>query len=171
MKPIQNNLKAFTLIEALITVAIISIATAVMLVNYSNTQATQRLESSAREVEAAVREIQGYALTGYQDVAGSDPCRFEISWTAGSPTYNLNYYYKDQNTDACGPQSPIATYSLRNGVTFGSTGSFYFIPPWAVIYPQGSNKTIMLNLSGSSHVVCIDEKSGRIDNWSGGSCT
>ncbi len=168
MKKTKKNLPAYTLIEALITVAIISIVTAVLISNYTNSRITQQLESSAREVEAAVREIQSYALTGYQDRPNTDPCRFEIKWTASSPVYTLNYFYKDTN-DACNPSQTLATYSLRNGVTFSTSGNFSFAPPWGVPSFSGNNQPIVLTLSGSSHAVCVYQ-SGLINNLAGSSC-
>jgi prepilin-type N-terminal cleavage/methylation domain-containing protein len=168
MDKTKITFKGFTLIEALIVVAIIGILSALTIVNIANSQITQKLESAAREVEAAVREAQGYALTGYQDVSNTDPCGFEISWTASSPTYNLKYYYKD-SSDRCNQNSPIATYSLRNGITFSTTGSFSFAPPWAAPSFSQTSQVIPLTLSGASHSVCVYQ-SGLINNRIGTSC-
>lgn len=168
MNQTKTTFKGFTLIEALIVIAIIGIVAALTITNLVNSQTTQKLESAAREVEAAVREIQGYALTGYQDISNTDPCGFEISWTASSSTYNLTYFYRNNTTDACDRSSILATYLLRNGITFSTSGSFSFAPPWAVLMPN-TKQTIPLTLSGSSHVVCT-YTSGLINNQAGTSC-
>lgn len=173
MKNTKHHLRAFTLIEALVTLAIISIMSVILLVGLSNSRTTQQLESAAREVEAAIREAQNYALTGYQDVANSDPCRFQILSTAGTPNYSIIYFYKDSN-DACNRQDTIASYSLRNGVVFSAVSNFYYTLPYAKASFDSTDgtvekSTILLTLSGASHVVCVYDN-GLINNRSGTSC-
>ena len=167
----SKNLKAYTLIEALMVVAIIGIVTSVILVSYSNSRTAQQLESAAREVEAAVREAQSYALTGYQGVVATDPCRFEVAW--GGTAYSVTYWYKDAS-DNCNRSLVLGSYAVRNGVTFSSGSSFYYMPPYATASFDDNDgvvesRAVSLTLSGSSHVVCVYEN-GLINNRAGSSC-
>jgi len=171
MRKTSKNLKAYTLIEALIVVAIIAITASVILVSYSSSRTTQQLESAAREVEAAVREAQSYALTGYQGVVATDPCRFEVTW--GGTAYSVTYWYKDAS-DNCNRSLMLGSYAVRNGVTFTSGGSFYYTPPYAMASFDDNDgvvesRVVPLILSGSSHAICVYEN-GLINNRTGASC-
>lgn len=168
MQKTSKNFKAFTLIEALIVVAIIAIVTAIILVSYSNSRTAQQLESAAREVEAAVREAQSYALTGYQGVVATDPCRFEVAWSGS--TYSVTYWYKDTN-DNCNRSLVLGSYAVRNGVAFTSGGSFYYTPPYATASFAGTNasQAVVLTQSSSWQVVCV-YANGLINNRTGASC-
>lgn len=171
MQKTSKNFKAFTLIEALIVVGIIAIVTTIILVSYSNSRTAQQLESAAREVEAAVREAQSYALTGYQGVVATDPCRFEVAW--GGSTYSVTYWYKSTSDDNCGGARPLVlgSYAVRNGVTFTSGGSFYYTPPYATASFAGTNasQAVVLTQSSSWQVVCV-YANGLINNRTGASC-
>jgi prepilin-type N-terminal cleavage/methylation domain-containing protein len=174
MRKASKNLKAYTLIEALVVVAIIAIVTSIILVSYSNSRRTQQLEGAAREVEAAVREAQSYALTGYQGVVGTDPCRFEVAWSG--TTYSVTYWYKSTSDDSCTGADPLVlgSYAVRNGVAFTSGGSFSYTPPYATASFDSNDgvvesRVVPLTFSGSFQAVCVYDN-GLINNRTGASC-
>ena len=167
MRKLQHTsvIAAFTLIELLVTVAIVSIATGVLLVSSGNNRTSEQLENAARQVAGAFREAQNYALTGYQGVTGTDPCRFTVAW--GGTSYSTTYSYKD-GAGACTQTSSLRSYQLGDGVVFSGTGSFYFTLPHATIVPA-ANVTVPVVKGGSTHVVCVSS-TGLINNYDGSSC-
>lgn len=169
MRKTSKTLKAFTLIEILIVIAIIMIMSAVILTNYSSSRSAEQLESAAREVEAAVREAQSYALTGYQGVVGTDPCRFQVTWSGSS--YSVTYWYKNSVTDACDRSLVLGSYAVRNGVTFNSGSNFYYTPPYATAVfspppPPPTGLPIVLRQASTYHTVCVYAR-GVINNRTG----
>jgi len=160
--PIKKNLPAYTLIEMLVVLAIIGITSTILLVDWSGNRTIQYLDSSGGEVQAIVRSAQNYALTGVQGVAATQPCSFRIQWSGSS--YQIMYYYK--NGGACGQLSTLSSYTLANGVTFDSAGSFDFTVPYATV---SGSQTIPLVKLGVNHVVCV-YTSGRINHVTGPTC-
>lgn len=161
----SKTFRAFTLIELLVTVAIVSIVSGVLLVSSGNNRSTEQLENAARQVVGAFREAQNYALTGYQGVANTDPCRFTVAWSGTG--YTTTYSYKD-GAGACTQTAGLRSYQLGDGVVFSGTGSVYFTLPHATLVPA-ANVTIALTKAGSTHVVCVSA-SGLINNYDGTSC-
>lgn len=168
MVPNKNTtaVPAFTLIEVLITVTLLGILSTVMLVSFGSGRINQELEGAAREVAGAFREAQNYALTGHQGVSGTDPCRFTVSW--GGTSYSTTYFYKDGSGN-CTQFSVIRSYVLRNGVVFGSSGSYYFTLPHATVSFVGANLPVSVTKAGVSYVVC-SYASGLINHYTGSSC-
>ncbi len=75
IKRYRKNKKGFSLLEMVIIMAIVSIMTSVMLVVTLSEKDTKEIEAAGREITAAIREAQNYALTGKQQGAGL-PCSF-----------------------------------------------------------------------------------------------
>ncbi len=71
----KQKKKGFSLLEMVIIVAIITIMTSVMLVTTLGERKTKEVEVIGREVTAAIRETQNYALTGRRQGTGL-PCSF-----------------------------------------------------------------------------------------------
>ena len=165
MKKTKENLFAFTLIELLVVVAIIGITSSIVLVEWSSGRIEKQLESSAREVEAVVREAQNFSLTGYQAVAGAgnEPCAFKVTW--GGSVYSLTYFY-GSGTD-CDQSLVLQSHTLQNGVTFSGGANFDFQLPHGSFV--GATKVITLTKSGSTHTVCV-YANGLINNISGAAC-
>ncbi|MDD2766585.1 MAG: prepilin-type N-terminal cleavage/methylation domain-containing protein [Candidatus Moranbacteria bacterium] len=133
----------FTLIEVIVTIAIVSILTSVAISGINSGAKTQReLETNAREFASVVREAQNYALTGKQaNVAGTNTCSFLVSQIS-STQYTLSAI-------ACGTGTAelITTYTLKNGVGLSGTSSITFVLPrgvpssvGAVIFSKGDNR-------------------------------
>ncbi len=157
---------AFTLIEVLVVLAILSVMSSVMLFDYSTGRVTQELEGTAREVASAFREAQNYALTGYQGVAGTNPCRFVVSW--GTTSYTTTYWYKD-GSGACTQSAILGSYTLGSGTAFAGTGNFYFTLPHAAVSFATASQPVVVSKAGTSYVVCTYQ-SGLINHFSGTTC-
>lgn len=159
-------LPAFTLIEILVILAIVGILSTIMLVDFGSSRVTQELEGSAREVAGAFREAQNYALTGYQGVTGSDPCRFDVTW--GASAYTTVYWYKDGAGD-CTQSSLLRSYTLRNGIVFSGVGTYHFTLPHAAVSFGGASLPVTLTKAGVAYTVCT-YANGLINHYAGASC-
>ncbi len=162
--------KAFTLIEVLVSVAILGILSTIILVNASGSRVTQDLEAGAREMVSFFRGVQNRALTGEQVGANTIPCRFEVTWDGAS--YSVIYHSKDNN-GACVNTATIQSYTLRNGVVFSSPGNVRFTLPHADVFdtagPVAVSKAVTLSKAGATYSVCI-YKEGLINQIIGNTC-
>jgi len=151
--------RGFTLIEVVVVMAIISILTSIVITGITSTNRTQReLEINAREFEGILREAQNYALTGKQANTSGNTCSFKVSWTAPS-TYQLIAV-------ACGTAPTenkiIATYTLKNGVTFSSSTSVSFDLPWG---KKSGATSLQFSKASRNYSVCISSE-GKIETKS-----
>jgi prepilin-type N-terminal cleavage/methylation domain-containing protein len=164
----QTTIAAYTLIEVMIVLTLIGISSAIVFTGWSNGRVEQQLDSAGREVEAAIREAQNYALTGLQGVAGTEPCQFLVDWTGAASTYRITYRSKNAGgvCDAA-TDTVIRPYVLKNGVTFSAGGNFSFSLPHAIV--GGGPQTIVLTKAGSNQVVCV-KVNGQIQTSAGVMC-
>jgi prepilin-type N-terminal cleavage/methylation domain-containing protein len=160
------SVRAFTLIEVMVVVAIIGIMAGIVIIPLGNGRIERELEANAREFVGVVREAQNYALTGRQAVAGTDPCRFHMSWSGSN--YTLTYWYKDAG-GTCNQTSPMAAYTLKNGVVFGNSDTLYFTLPHANLDFSTGSRGATLTKQSISHIACV-YADGRISDQSGASC-
>lgn len=156
----RDKKKGFTLIEILITVTIVGIASAITLVNLNSGRTDRELEAAAREFASGIREAQNYALTGKQIVINTNPCRYQMSWSGGQ--YTLTYWYAAAGGSCAAPSSStMATYTLKGGVAFvGALDGVWYKPPHAANDIVAS-KLIILSKGGRFHSVCL-YKNGRV---------
>ncbi|OGI21422.1 MAG: hypothetical protein A2808_00250 [Candidatus Moranbacteria bacterium RIFCSPHIGHO2_01_FULL_55_24] len=150
----------------MIIIIIIGVASGILLTGLGTGQAEREVEAASRELVGALREAQGYALTGRQIVANTDPCRFQVSWGGG--TYSLTYWYKD-SSGVCNQSSAIGTYTLKRGVAFSNTSAFYFTLPHAGVSFGGASAGAIVSKAGITRTACT-YADGRIQDVSGGSC-
>lgn len=163
---VKKNLRGFTFVEVMMVMAIIGIMAGMVVVSFTKNRVERELETNAREFAGVVREAQNYALTGKQFVAGTDPCGFMVNWDGSS--YTLTYKYKGAN-EVCNQTSLIATYALKNGVSFsGSNADVYFDVPHATLNFNGI-KSVQFTKSSKNHTVCI-YADGRISDQPGINC-
>jgi prepilin-type N-terminal cleavage/methylation domain-containing protein len=181
----KKNLRAFTLIEVLVVVAIMGIMTGVAVMSFGNGRTDKELETSAREFVAVAREVQNYALTGRQfSTTDTDACadgfRFRLRWNDNTTAHNDYHLRYRHNVSGSCTGDIVASYTLKNGVVFsGSASSIFFTMPWANIFNNSGTAlelatpnyvTVTLTKSSRSHVVCI-YADGRITNKAGASCS
>lgn len=164
----KKNLRAFTLIEVMVVVAIISIMAVIVIIPLGSGRIKRELEANAREFVGVVREAQNYALTGKQAVAGTDPCSFRVNW--GGSNYTLTYWYKNVS-GTCNQTFQMATYTLKNGVTFSNTSNLYFTLPHADLTFGAPGPSIGATFikQSSSHIACV-YADGRISDQPGAIC-
>lgn len=90
----SSSRKGFTLVELLISVAIISIVTATVLVRHNSFDSTVLLKSAAYEIALSLREAQIKSLS--QVRSGNDQMSFNypygMSFTPGSKIYTVFKY-------------------------------------------------------------------------------
>jgi prepilin-type N-terminal cleavage/methylation domain-containing protein len=160
----KNNFRAFTLIEMLVVMAIVSIMTAVAIVSFGSGRIKKELETNAREFASAVREAQNYALTGRQ-AAGLTACAFSVTWTSSS-----TYKFGVTPSGSCGAvPASIVSYSLKNGVTVSNFGTISFQLPWAIVVSGGGSQVIF-SKSSNTHSVCVSADGKITDQVGSSSC-
>lgn len=108
----------FTLVELVVSMAILSIMAAITIVSLSGTKTKQEVEGAARQVASAIREAQNYALTGKNITSTSTnrACQFSVASTVN--TASLSIKQASISGASCGAPAVATTYSLQNGVQF-----------------------------------------------------
>ena len=169
---INNAHKAFTLLEVLIAMAIVSTLSAVILANYTGSRTAKDMENNGLEVASALRLAQNYALTGYQYIADTGPCRSYFVWNGSA--YVLGYGYKDGSGN-CTQLAFGAPLSLKGGAVFsGNADAIYFSVPHGDLHDLAdaritTHKAIVFTKDGVSHVVCVYD-GGLVRNLPGNTC-
>lgn len=153
-----KRLPGFTLVELVVTMAIIAILMSVAMSGIGSDAKTQReIETNAREFASVVREAQNYSLTGKQaNVTGTNTCSFQVSIISSSQ-YTLNAI--DCSTSPVSRE--IAKYTLKNGVTL-SGSPITFTLPRGVPTSVGS---VTFSKGTKTHSVCISAQ-GKIEDKS-----
>jgi len=149
----KKNKKGFSLIELIIVMSIISIMTVVGVISIQSRRTTTQLETSAREVTAAIREAQNNALTGKNANSETGCVVYNFVYEANDPNYRVGGPLGSE--DAC----PSADYILKNDVVFTGSGSVSFSIPFG--YISTTSQQIQLNKGSYYYYVCIDN-SGNI---------
>jgi prepilin-type N-terminal cleavage/methylation domain-containing protein len=166
MRSTLERAKGFTLIEVMVVLTIITIVSTVFLVDWTSGRVNRQVGNEAREVETLIREAQNYALTGSQAVAGTEPCRFQVTW--GGANYGLTYWYKDGSGN-CTQTRTMKSFTLSDGVVFSATSSFYFTLPHAELSFLGPSQAIVMSKASSFQTVCVFQ-GGLINSRIGSTC-
>lgn len=189
------NKKGFSLTEMMMTIAIISIMTGAVFVNFSATRKTKGLETEARRLVANIREAQDNAFTGKKPADDVAPCGWGIYYDAGTNPGEYKIYY-NVSTSGCsvangseldrkfilsgvtlnGTSSVAQTVILENNARFDglSTDEVYFAVPHGRIFDQNGVaiatplKLLLRSTVDSTvqHTVCVFS-SGRVDDEAG----
>jgi type II secretory pathway pseudopilin PulG len=112
----------FSLMELMIIIGIIGIMSAVGLVSMNESRAKKSLETEARKVVAAIREMQNNALTG-KAIGPVYPCAFEMILASAEDLtkYEATFISKASIQEECSESSDVDSYAIHgldNGVAF-----------------------------------------------------
>lgn len=151
----------FTLIEVLVVIAIIGIATATFLVSFTNLRQQRNLELASQEVVSALRTAQNYALAGQAVGAIKNNCSFGFQAGAGGSAYSFIHTFGDCITGPTNTNT-IGTSSLRSGITFAGAVTTNFLLPRGEVASAGTVTIQIQSTNGvASSNVCVT-KNGRI---------
>ena len=119
---IAREPKAFTLIELMIVVTIITIVSGASIPAFSKYIRNQNLKQAREQLKSDFRNIQNKALTGAlsDQQIGSPPQKMEfwgISFTANSPNYTFFISPTDVNCENIS-NSLSAAFTIANAVSF-----------------------------------------------------
>jgi prepilin-type N-terminal cleavage/methylation domain-containing protein len=160
----RKNSRAFTLIEVVIVLAIVGITTAVIIASLGNQRTKKELETNAREFASVLREAQNNALTGKQLNTATVTCRFDVSWNGVA--YSHSAIVQNAGGTCTGASTVVASYSLKQGVSFSNAGTATFYLPWAFT-PNALQ--VVFTKSGIFHTVCLGV-SGTVTDVAGNVC-
>jgi prepilin-type N-terminal cleavage/methylation domain-containing protein len=166
----MKNKKGVSLVEILIVCAIIGILSAALLASInSGNKDRQALKIAAREVAAAVRETQNYALTGKMINAGDKPCRFRMEDVGGN-SYRIQYLNINPGGNCAGGWQDIYTKILSNGVSIniaGGGGKIDYDVPHGIRSSGGNLNDISLSRNGTTVHVCACQSGKVVEKFTG----
>ena len=143
---LKNN-KGFTLIELIVSVAIISIISSIMVANYRHGGSSEELNIAAQNLVSEIRKAQGYALSyrEYNGVIydeGGWGVRLTRNLSANPENFTLFFDVNNYGKSSAGEifiDKPIGNNVVVSDISSGGSHSDYF---WAIFYPP--NPKIML---------------------------
>ena len=147
MKKNKKNKKAFSLMELLIIIALITITTGIALAFVGSNKGRTELEAAANEVVSNLRETQNYALTG-KSAIGDNCVKYEFHASSNSSDYSMIGY--DEEDVVCGFN---IDYHLSGKVEFDGDVSISFSTPHGDV--NAGNITLKKEPDNYYHV-CIN---------------
>lgn len=135
----KKTRKGFTLVEMLLTVAIIGILSAVVLVNLRGGRDQKDVELAAREIAAGIKEAQNNALAGRRSKNEHLPCYYQIEPTSSLDGYVMRYIYRVE-TGNCNDSSNNAVYYSH---VFGNNVKVSDFNPFGFNVPHGGTRGIL----------------------------
>lgn len=102
------NKKGFSMVELMVTIAIMALMTGAVFVNLAGNRKTKGVETEARKLVAVIRETQSNALTGKTPADGTVPCGWGIYYNAVSAPGEYKVYY-NTSTSKCSVVNALAT--------------------------------------------------------------
>lgn len=135
---ISKSAKAFTVIELMVSVAIVGVISAVVIFNYSKFNDNISLSSATQEIAVAIREAQTYGLSVKETSIGSGQfgSAYGIYFEPDDPSHYFVFVDLDgSNTfdigSGCGSGSTecIEKFTLRNGARITSICDAMTCPP------------------------------------------
>jgi len=142
------NDKGFTLIELIVSIAIIGFVTTIGVVNYRSANKSSVLQLEAYKAATDIRRAQNMAL-GAIEFNGAVPAAWGAHFNIASPDQYL--IFADINDDKVYNASDgvLATIMLKNNVTLDIAGAINvaFVPPDPTTYLNGlSGGEVSINL-------------------------
>ncbi len=158
----KNNNKGYTLIELIVSIAVIAIISSIMFANYHQGGAGESLNAAAQNLVSEIRKIQGYALS-HKEFNGT------IQTTGGwgimlssNPSHHPEKFILFFDTDDSGKFNSSSELYLDGligqdvkvtDISFSGTSRPYF---WAIHYPP--NPKIKLNGANNPTNAFIDSE-------------
>ncbi len=114
----RNYKKAFTLVELLVSVSIISIILSITLYNYGNFNDRLALSASVQELVVAIRQAQAYGINVREGSinSGSFNSAYGIYLGEQDTNYKIFIDLNNNNIFDSGTSELVQTVELRNGV-------------------------------------------------------
>lgn len=158
---IIKNKNGVTLIELVAAIAIIGILASITMISFRNQKIDSQLESAARELAAAIREAQNYALAG-KEQNGSIPCDGIHIRSLGSMRDYQIYFREKEAGGGCGSDVALENYDLANGIVISNNFEIIFqIPHGQATVTTGSSPFTMAK-GGKNIGVCLSAN-GRVE--------
>jgi len=168
----KNSCPGFTLIELIVSVAIISILTAIGIASYTSFQQTQELKTAASELKNNLRFYQNKALAG----ENADLCGANDFYG-----YNIiinSSFYEAYVTCSVGEgdgniQASKKTYNLPANITINleTTGNLTFKAMTGGI--ESAREPFIINLCGYGklYTITVDQSGNIQDEGISGTCS
>jgi prepilin-type N-terminal cleavage/methylation domain-containing protein len=171
----KNNSKGFTLIETMVTVAVVSVLSIVMLANYQGSQKQQSVQRAAHQLAGDIRRAQNMAMASVEQ-GGVIPDGYGIYTINNKNSYIL---FADTNNNqkrnGVGDED-IESIIFSSGVEIfdilplpGPHVNIFFEPPDPTTYINGDSSpgeeaTIILSIPGTTYSKSVTVKtSGQIE--------
>jgi prepilin-type N-terminal cleavage/methylation domain-containing protein len=166
LKLLFRRIKGFSIVELIVTVAIISMIMSVVMYNYSVFNDNLALSSAAQEVAIAIRQAQTYGLNVKEVTSsgGQFTSAYGIYFDKGTDTTNY-YIFADNDADrvydvgsGCGSGSTecVSKISFRNNVRISNICSSSTCPPSGAVMmdvtflrPNPDSKIYFTDASGT----------------------
>lgn len=160
------NTAGFTLVELLMSIAIIGIVSGVIVFQYRDYTINIDLKGQATDIAIILREAQVNATSGKEVSAGSDNFKenYTVRFDTAAKTYTMFSDLNNNTTPESTPNENPVTYSLKGGYelcidTVDDGDCISSITPFNVTYNYGSYKVTINNATNQFAEITV-KKSG-----------
>ena len=153
----QNNKSGFTLIELIVSIAIIGFVTTIGVVNYRSANKSSVLQLEAYKAATDIRRAQNMALGAIEfnfNPSARVPDAWGVYFDSASADSYIIFADQDNNQIYNSGDGIFATVNLKNNIVLDITGSVNvaFVPPDPTTYLNG--------LSGGEAGINLKDQAG-----------
>ena len=168
------NQKGFSLIELMVVIFIIGIASSVVIVQYSGNRNSKALYLGSKQIADDIRMTQNYTFGALETMSGNPSGGYGISFSVGSDSYVI---FADGDSDKeYDAGEDFQTIKLPEGITIQSLKidgvnddpvDVVFTSPYGEVYIDGVNKdagnfiNLEIEISNSAGTEVINLSSSR----------